>query len=136
MDELGLSSRLFDSGCDPSRCKRVNNFNLRWIDIMKQALHDEHLDLLINIIDSYSHAFALILCFCFWFCFRDTVVKNNDGGSLTMSPCQKKKEDEDGLYMVMKNNDCEPSKSVSASTWKKMKKRNSSSILYSVKRIV
>ena len=47
MDELGLPSRMFASGAEPSGRKRVNNyFNLRWIDIMRQALEDEHLELL------------------------------------------------------------------------------------------
>ena len=71
---------------------------------------------------TYNHAFTLIICFCFWFCFPDIVVKNNDGGSVKMSPCRKKKGDEDTLYMVMKNNDCEHSKCVSPSTC--LKKRN------------
>ncbi|KAF3488586.1 hypothetical protein F2Q69_00055714 [Brassica cretica] len=43
----------------------------------------------------------------------NTVVKNNDSGSVKMSPCWEKKGDEDELCMVMKNNDCEPSKCVS-----------------------
>ena len=38
-----------------------------------------------------------------------------------MSPFQEKKGDEDELYMVMKNNDCEPSKCVSPSTCLKKK---------------
>lgn len=47
MDELGLPSRLFETGFEPSGRKCVNNyFNLRWIDIIKQALEDEHLELL------------------------------------------------------------------------------------------
>ena len=86
---------------------------------------------------TYNHAFTLIPCFCFWFCFLDTVVKNNDDRSVKMSPCRKKKRDEDELYMMMKNNDCEPSKCVSPSTClKKMKKMNFPSILYTVKGIV
>ena len=65
---------------------------------------------------TYNHAFTLILCFCFWYCFLDTVVKNNDDGSVKMSPCRKKKGDEDEFYMVMKNNDYDPSNCVSPST--------------------
>ena len=65
------------------------------------------------------------------------MVKNNDDRSVKMSPCRKKKRDEDELYMMMKNNDCEPSKCVSPSTClKKMKKMNFPSILYTVKGIV
>ena len=71
---------------------------------------------------TYNHAFILILYFCFWFCFPDTVVKNNDNESVKMSPCREKKGDEDELCMVMKNNECEPGKCVSPSTC--LKKRN------------
>ena len=76
---------------------------------------------------TYNYAFTLVLCFCLWFCFQDTVAKNNNGGSVKMSPCRKKKRDEDELYMVKKNNDCEPSKCVSPSKClkKEMKKMNS-----------
>ena len=70
---------------------------------------------------TYNHAFTLAFCFCFWFYFPDTMVKNNDDGLVKMSPCQNKKEDEDELYMVMKNNDCEHSKCVSPSTCLKKK---------------
>ncbi|KAJ4872402.1 hypothetical protein Rs2_45926 [Raphanus sativus] len=66
MDELDLPSRLFESGYEPSGGKRVNNyFNLRWIDIIKQALEQEHLDLLTEsqfgrILMMGGHTFSVI----------------------------------------------------------------------------
>ncbi|KAF8115491.1 hypothetical protein N665_0026s0036, partial [Sinapis alba] len=47
MDELGLPPRLFETGFEPSGRKRVNSyFNLCWLDLIKQALEDEHLGML------------------------------------------------------------------------------------------
>ncbi|KAF8102851.1 hypothetical protein N665_0191s0002, partial [Sinapis alba] len=47
MDELGLPPRLFETGFEPFGRKRVNSyFNLRWLDLIKQALEDEHLEML------------------------------------------------------------------------------------------
>ncbi|CAN7017219.1 unnamed protein product [Brassica rapa subsp. trilocularis] len=66
MDELGLPSRMFASSCEPSGRKRVNNyFHLRWIDIVRQALEDEHLDLLNNsqfsrILQMGGHTFSVM----------------------------------------------------------------------------
>ncbi|KAG2281231.1 hypothetical protein Bca52824_052451 [Brassica carinata] len=66
MDELGLPSRMFASGCEPSGRKRVNNyFHLRWIDIVRQALEDEHFDLLNNsqfsrILQMGGHTFSVM----------------------------------------------------------------------------
>ncbi|KAL0683522.1 hypothetical protein Bca4012_050370 [Brassica carinata] len=40
--ELELPSRLFETDCEPTGKKRVNNyFNLRWIEVIKSALEDE-----------------------------------------------------------------------------------------------
>ncbi|KAL0775524.1 hypothetical protein Bca101_040676 [Brassica carinata] len=42
MDELELPSGLFETGCEPTGKKRVNNyFNLRWIEVIKSALEDD-----------------------------------------------------------------------------------------------
>ncbi|WZZ68624.1 hypothetical protein YC2023_079994 [Brassica napus] len=42
MDELELPSGLFETGCEPTGKKRVNNyFNLRWIEVIKSALEDK-----------------------------------------------------------------------------------------------
>lgn len=66
MDELGLPSRLFETGYEPSGRKRVNNyFHLRWIEIIKQALEDEHLELLNGsqfqrILQMGSHTFSVM----------------------------------------------------------------------------
>ncbi|KAF3588469.1 hypothetical protein F2Q69_00026957 [Brassica cretica] len=44
MDELGLPSRMFETGFEPIGKKRVNNyFNLRWIELIKSALDDDQL---------------------------------------------------------------------------------------------
>ncbi|CAF2058024.1 BnaC06g13360D [Brassica napus] len=44
MDELGLPSRMFETGFKPMEKKRVNNyFNLRWIELIKSALDDDQL---------------------------------------------------------------------------------------------
>ncbi|KAL0814356.1 hypothetical protein Bca101_070799 [Brassica carinata] len=52
MDELELPSRLFETGCEPTGKKRVNNyFNLRWIEVIKSALEDEDLAMLIAVIN-------------------------------------------------------------------------------------
>ena len=42
MDELELPSGLFETGCESTGKKRVNNyFNLRWIEVIKSALEDK-----------------------------------------------------------------------------------------------
>ncbi|KAL0728747.1 hypothetical protein Bca4012_024840 [Brassica carinata] len=47
MEDLGLPSRLFESGYEPYGRKRVNSyFHLRWIDILKPALEDDQLEML------------------------------------------------------------------------------------------
>ncbi|KAF2600073.1 hypothetical protein F2Q68_00009956 [Brassica cretica] len=44
MDELGLPSRMFETGLEPMGKKRVNNyFNLRCIELIKSALDDDQL---------------------------------------------------------------------------------------------
>ncbi|CAF1916996.1 unnamed protein product [Brassica oleracea] len=44
MDELGMPSRMFETGFEPMGKKRVNNyFNLRWIELIKSALDDDQL---------------------------------------------------------------------------------------------
>ncbi|KAF8085179.1 hypothetical protein N665_0677s0009 [Sinapis alba] len=47
MEELGLPSRLFETGFEPTGRKRVNiYFNLRWIELIKNVLDDDQLELL------------------------------------------------------------------------------------------
>ncbi|KAF8088051.1 hypothetical protein N665_0556s0005 [Sinapis alba] len=47
MDELGLPSRLFESGFEPYGRKCVNSyFKLRWLDLIKKALENDHLEML------------------------------------------------------------------------------------------
>ncbi|CAA7040433.1 unnamed protein product [Microthlaspi erraticum] len=47
MEEMGLPERMFESGNEPTGRKRVNNhFNLRWVDNIKPALDEEHLEML------------------------------------------------------------------------------------------
>ncbi|KAF8100390.1 hypothetical protein N665_0225s0008 [Sinapis alba] len=47
MDDLDLPCRLFLTGFEPTRKKRVNNyFNLRWIEVIKGALEDDDLTML------------------------------------------------------------------------------------------
>ncbi|KAG2296841.1 hypothetical protein Bca52824_043510 [Brassica carinata] len=47
MEELGLPSRMFEMGFEPTGKKRINNyFNLRWIELIKMALDDDHLAML------------------------------------------------------------------------------------------
>ncbi|CAN6855257.1 unnamed protein product [Brassica oleracea] len=66
MNELGLPTRMFALDCEPSGRKRVNNyFHLRWIDIVRQALEDEHFDLLNNsqfsrILQMGRHTFSVM----------------------------------------------------------------------------
>lgn len=43
MEELGLPSRMFEMGFEPTGKKRINNyFNLRWIELINMALDDDH----------------------------------------------------------------------------------------------
>ncbi|KAF8103811.1 hypothetical protein N665_0184s0006 [Sinapis alba] len=47
MEELGLPNRLFETGFEPTGWKRVNiYFNLRWIELIKNVLDDDQLELL------------------------------------------------------------------------------------------
>lgn len=47
MEELGLPEQLFQTGFEPSGRKRINNyFNLRWIEVIKEALSDAQQEML------------------------------------------------------------------------------------------
>ncbi|CAN6874723.1 unnamed protein product [Brassica oleracea] len=47
MEELGLQEQLYQTGYEPSRRKKINNyFNLRWIEVIKEALSDAQQELL------------------------------------------------------------------------------------------
>lgn len=47
MEELGLPKQLYQTGYEPTRCKRINNyFNLRWIEVIKEALTDAQQEML------------------------------------------------------------------------------------------
>ena len=83
-------------------------------------------------IDSHNQDFVYILCFCFWFCFTDLVVKNNDGESVKASSCREKERRWRWSLYGGERNEC-----VSACLKKEeLKKMNSPSILYFVKWIV
>ncbi|CAN7060174.1 unnamed protein product, partial [Brassica rapa subsp. trilocularis] len=66
MDELKLPSRLFETECEPSGKKRVNNyFNLRWIEVIKSALEDKDLTILCasqfgQVLKMGSHTFSVM----------------------------------------------------------------------------
>ncbi|CAN7093758.1 unnamed protein product [Brassica rapa subsp. narinosa] len=66
MDELGLPLRMFEAGSEPSGRKRVNNyFNLRWIDLIKNALEEEDLEMLNQsqfrrVLQMGSHTFSVM----------------------------------------------------------------------------
>lgn len=47
MEEVGLPARLFQTGFEPTGRKRINKyFNLRWIEVIKEALSDAQQDIL------------------------------------------------------------------------------------------
>ncbi|CAA7038851.1 unnamed protein product [Microthlaspi erraticum] len=49
MDEEGLPRRMFETGCEPTGRKRVNNyFTLRWVETIKPALDAEYREMLDN----------------------------------------------------------------------------------------
>ncbi|CAN7095073.1 unnamed protein product [Brassica rapa subsp. narinosa] len=66
MDELGLPLRMFEAGSEPSGRKRVNNyFNLRWIDLIKNALEEDDLEMLNQsqfrrVLQMGSHTFSVM----------------------------------------------------------------------------
>ncbi|KAF8113490.1 hypothetical protein N665_0049s0006 [Sinapis alba] len=66
MEELGLPSRLFKTGFEPTGRKRVNiYFNLRWIELIKKVLDNDQLDLLNeshsgNLLKMGSHTFSVM----------------------------------------------------------------------------
>ncbi|CAN7031113.1 unnamed protein product [Brassica rapa subsp. trilocularis] len=66
MDELGLPLRMFEAGSEPSGRKRVNNyFNLRWIDLIKNALEEDNLEMLNQsqfrrVLQMGSHTFSVM----------------------------------------------------------------------------
>ncbi|KAF8075384.1 hypothetical protein N665_1098s0001 [Sinapis alba] len=66
MDELGLPSRLFKSGFEPYGRKCVNSyFKLRWLDLIKNALENDHLEMLNasqfgRVLQMGGHTFSLV----------------------------------------------------------------------------
>ncbi|KAJ4894733.1 DUF1985 domain-containing protein [Raphanus sativus] len=105
MDELGLPSRLFETGFELRGKKRVNNyFNLRWIEVLRNALDDDDLTVLDasqfgRVLQMGSHTFSVMFLhyvlsrqlvtekdFELWWLFVGKPIWDRKGKSSSSSP--------------------------------------------------
>nr|ACQ44224.1 unknown [Arabis alpina] len=79
MSEEGLPKRMFEIGYEPAWIRRINSyFNLRWIDIIREALEDEHLEMLADsqfryVMQMGNHTFSVM--FVHYFLSRQLVTE-------------------------------------------------------------